>query len=45
MMATARNSLTGEPLFSPADISRLFQLVADIAWRRISGLSIITEAS
>lgn len=33
MMATARNSLTGEPLFSPADISRLFQLVADIADR------------
>ena len=33
MMATARNSLTGEPLFSPNDISRLFQLVADIADR------------
>ena len=33
MMAPARNSITGEPLFSPNDISRLFQLVADIADR------------
>ena len=33
MMATSRTNMTGEALFSPNDISRLFQLVADIADR------------
>ena len=34
MMATARSSASGEPLFSPDDIARLFRLVSDIADRR-----------
>jgi DNA-binding MarR family transcriptional regulator len=34
MMATTRSSATGEPLFTPDDISRLFRLVTDIADRR-----------
>jgi DNA-binding MarR family transcriptional regulator len=32
-MMASRNSLNGEPLFSPNDIARLFQLVSDIADR------------
>jgi len=32
-MMASRNSPTGEPLFSPNDIARLFQLVSDIADR------------
>jgi DNA-binding MarR family transcriptional regulator len=34
MMVTTRSPTTGEPLFSPNDIARLFQLVTDIADRR-----------
>lgn len=34
MMVATRNSPTGQPLFSPNDIARLFQLVTDIADRR-----------
>ncbi len=32
-MMASRNSLNGEPMFSPNDIARLFQLVTDIADR------------